>query len=136
MTNGYPYLALKCGCVVDGYRIENVIGTDGLGITYKAEYPALKKTVAIKEYIPADFVFRLEGTKIVPKSEKDQDDYNWGLERFLDEARLLANYDHQNIVNVHRFFKAHGTAYIVMEYVDGETLSPSLRLIKHSHTLS
>ena len=136
MSSKDPHHALKRGYVLDGYRIESVIGSGGFGITYKAEDPVLEKFVAIKEYIPADIAVRLDGTTIVPKSEKDEDDYSWGLERFLDEARLLANYDHQNIVNVHRFFKAHGTAYIVMEYVDGETLSPSLRLIKHSHTLS
>ncbi|MCY4605396.1 MAG: protein kinase, partial [Gemmatimonadetes bacterium] len=53
-------------------------------------------------------------------------DFQWGLERFLDEARTLARFDHRHIIKVHRFFEAHGTAYIVMEYAEGETLSAYL----------
>ena len=49
-----------------------------------------------------------------------------GLDRFLDKARALARLDHRNIIKVHRFFEAHGTAYIVMEYAEGETLSAFL----------
>ena len=50
-------------------------------------------------------------------------DFRWGLERFVDEARTLARFQHPNIIRVHHFFEAHGTAYIVMEYAEGETLS-------------
>ena len=133
MSSKDPHHALKRGYVLDGYRIESVIGSGGFGITYKAEDPVLEKFVAIKEYIPADIAVRLDGTTIVPKSEKDEDDYSWGLERFLDEARLLVKFDHKNIVRVLRFIEAHDTAYIVMEYIDGETLSDRL---KRDKTLS
>ena len=54
----------------------------------------------------------------------------WGLERFLDEAQVLAGFDHAHINRVHRRFQAHGTAYLVLEYVSGETLSERLRHTK------
>ena len=127
MVSTDPHHALKRGYVLNDYTIEGVIGSGGFGITYKAKDPVLKKSVAIKEYIPADIAVRLDDTTIVPKSQKDEDDYNWGLERFLDEAQLLVKFDHKNIVSVLRFIEAHGTAYIVMEYVDGETLSDILK---------
>ena len=63
---------------------------------------------------------------MLAKSDDDQSDFDWGLERFLEEARVLARFDHRNLVKIYRFFEAHGTAYIVMEYVEGETLSQRL----------
>ena len=62
-----------------------------------------------------------------PQASQFRGDFEWGLGRFLDEARTLARFDHRHIVKVHRFFEAHGTAYIVMEYAEGETLSQFLK---------
>ena len=118
-----PYHALSKGLEIDGYEIVRVLGSGGFGITYLGFDTNLDKAVAIKEYMPSDLAVRKGDTTVIPKSDNDLPDFNWGLERFLDEARILARFDHKNIVKVHRFFKAHGTAYIVMEYVEGETLS-------------
>ena len=66
-------------------------------------------------------------TTVKPKSSASKDDYAWGLDRFLDEARALARFDHPHINKVHRFFKENGTAYLVLEYVEGDLLSDLLR---------
>ena len=127
------FQALDKNTEVDGYRINKVIGSGGFGITYLGQDIGLDKAVAIKEYLPRDFAVRVDNISVRAASTSDKDDFAWGLERFLDEARLLAKFDHKNIVSVYRFFEAHGTAYIVMEYIDGETVSS---LLKREKTLS
>ena len=79
--------------------------------------------MAIKEYLPADLTMREQDMSVLPKSSRDEEDLHWGLDRFLEEARVMARFKHPNILQVQHFFQAHGTAYIVMEYVEGETLS-------------
>lgn len=83
--------------------------------------------VAIKEYLPTEFATRAQDSTVVPNSSADARDYAWGLQRFLDEARTLTRFDHPNINKVHRFFEANGTAYLVLDYLEGETLSEVLR---------
>jgi serine/threonine protein kinase len=104
-----------------------LLGSGGFGITYLARDVALDKPVAIKEYMPSDLAVRQQTLTVSPKSGQDKSDFDWGLDRFLDEARTLARFDHPNVVKVSRFFRAHGTAYIVMEHVSGETLSEVLQ---------
>ena len=82
--------------------------------------------MAIKEYLPADLATRESDQCVVPQSTQATADFQWGLERFIDEARILARFQHPNIVRVHHFFEANSTAYIVMEYAEGETLSDFL----------
>ena len=81
--------ALPAGHRLDEYRVDHVLGSGGFGITYYALDIHLNKPVAIKEYLPNDFALRTDATTVKPKSTSDQDDYQWGLERFLDEARAL-----------------------------------------------
>ena len=119
--------ALKPNHQIEDYEIRNVLGAGGFGLTYLGHDINLDKPVAIKEYLPADLAVRDENNSVLPKSSSSKDDFTWGLERFLDEARLLAKFNHKNIVSVHRFFEAHGTAYIVMEFIDGLTLSDLLK---------
>ena len=119
--------ALPAGYRIDEYRIEGVLGSGGFGITYLALDTHLDKPVAIKEYLPNEFAVRTDVTTVRPKSSSDQGDYRWGLERFLDEARTLARFEHPHLNKVYRFFEAHGTAYLVLEYIEGETLSQVLR---------
>lgn len=109
------------------YRIKRIIGSGGFGITYYAEDINLNKPVAIKEYLPNEFAVRTDKTTVKPKSSADRDDYQWGLERFLDEARTLARFKHPHLNEVYRFFKDNGTAYLVLEYIDGETLADLLK---------
>ena len=118
--------ALPAGTRLGEYEVVDVLGAGGFGLTYRAWDPALEKYVAIKEYLPRDFATRTNTRTVVPTSQADRADYEWGLTRFLDEARTLARFDHPHINKVHRFFEAHGTAYLVLEYIEGETLGALL----------
>ncbi len=119
--------ALRAGTQLQEYQIRDVLGQGGFGITYLATDTNLGKRVALKEYLPRDFATRTTGSTVVPNSSADAADYRWGLERFVDEARTLARFDHPHLNKVHRFFEAHGTAYLVLEYIEGEPLSAVLQ---------
>ena len=118
--------ALPPGTRFEEYRLDSVLGSGGFGITYRAYDANLEKFVAIKEYLPNEFATRAERYTVVPQSSTDAQDYHWGLNRFLDEARTLARFDHPHLNKVHRFFESNGTAYMVLEYVEGETLADRL----------
>ena len=118
--------ALPAGYKLNEYRLERILGSGGFGITYYAWDENLNKPVAIKEYLPSDFAVRADGTSVRPKSDGDAGDYQWGLERFLDEARALARFDHPHLNQVYRFFEDNGTAYLVLDYIEGETLAQML----------
>ena len=123
MTTPDHRLALPQGTRVQDFEFHRVLGHGGFGITYLGWNIALDIPVAIKEYLPADLAMREQDRSVLPKSAGDEADFHWELDRFLDEARVMARFKHPNIVQVQHFFQAHGTAYIVMEYVEGETLS-------------
>ena len=127
MTTPDHRLALPQGTRVQDFEFHRVLGHGGFGITYLSWNVALDIPVAIKEYLPADLAMREQDMSVLPKSSGDEADFHWGLDRFLDEARVMARFKHPNIVQVQHFFQAHGTAYIVMEYVEGETLSDLLK---------
>jgi serine/threonine protein kinase len=118
--------ALPPGTMLGDYRLDAVIGHGGFGITYRAFDSQLAKVVAIKEYLPVEFAVR-EGLKVVARGARFADDFAWGRERFLDEARALARFRHPHIVPVMRFLVANGTAYTVMEFEDGRNVAEMLR---------
>ena len=122
----HPIHALPQGYRLEEYELVRVLGFGGFGMTYLGFDHNLNKAVAIKEYLPSDISTRTDNNSVVPQASQFRGDFEWGLERFLDEARTLARFDHRNIIKVYRFFEAHGTAYIVMEYAEGETLSAFL----------
>jgi|GEM_PF-418539 len=113
--------------LVEDYRIERVLGAGGFGITYLAEEAALARSVTIKEYFPSDFALRTEGQDAKPRSESSSGDYQWGLDRFIDEAQTLAKFDHRNIVRVFRYFRANNTGYMVLQFEEGQSLKSWLR---------
>ena len=121
-----PINALPNGYRLQEYELVRVLGFGGFGMTYLGFDHNLDKAVAIKEYLPSDIAVRTSDNSVVPQASEFQGDFAWGLERFLDEARTLARFDHRHLVKVHRFFEEHNTAYIVMEYAEGETLSAYL----------
>ena len=121
-----PLHALPQGHRLQEYELVRVLGFGGFGMTYLGFDHNLDKAVAIKEYLPSDTATRTADHSVAPQASEFRGDFQWGLERFLDEARTLARFDHRHIIKVHRFFEAHGTAYIVMEYAEGETLSAFL----------
>ena len=124
--------ALPPGFRLGNYRVVRVLGAGGFEVTYLCEHGGLGVTVAVKEYLPNDIAVR-SGDAVVPKSAADREGYRWGLSRFLDEARTLARFEHRNVVRVRDYFEANGTAYIVMDYEDGEPLD---RVLERTGTLT
>ncbi|MGD8569901.1 MAG: serine/threonine-protein kinase [Gammaproteobacteria bacterium] len=115
--------ALSQGFSLHWYQIDKVIGDGGFGITYLAHDQNLGRPVAIKEYMPEDFAVRVEGNTVQPRAKDKQGLYEWGLDRFIFEARILAQFDHPNIIRVLSVFEENNTAYMVMEYARGRDLS-------------
>src|SRR3954470_11662988 len=127
--------ALPPGIQLADYVIDRPLGGGGFGITYLARDSNLQLPVAIKEYYPSELVTRGPDNvvRVRAANPEHQDQYDWGLERFLDEARALATFRHPNIVRVLRYFRENGTAYIVMEYESGQPLK---RWVPHNAPLS
>lgn len=116
-------MTLQPGQLIGRYRITAVLGQGGFGITYRAFDAELDRQVAIKEYLPAALAIRQDRVTVVPRSQSAASDLSWGLERFVIEGRALAALHHApGIVKVYDFLQANGTAYLVMELVQGETL--------------
>ena len=109
------------------YKIDQVIGQGAFGITYLAEDVNLDRKVAIKEYMPAQLAIRAEDHSAQPVSKEEAEKYFWGRDRFLNEARLLADVEHSSVVQVLSVFETNNTAYMVMQYERGESLDNILR---------
>ena len=110
------------------YRIDQVLGAGGFGITYRARDVNLDKDVAIKEYLPGELAMRAPDGNVVAQATEREAGYKWGLERFVQEARTLGKFSHPNIVRVLRYFEANATAYVVMDYESGDPLKTVLQL--------
>jgi len=119
--------ALPQGFKLHEYEIHSVLGkSGGFGITYLATDTNLCQSVAIKEYLPSDLAIREGRDTVLAKSTGDEEAFQWGLSRFIEEARVLAKFNHTHIVRVIRYFEANGTAYMVMEYQEGQSLAEYL----------
>ena len=114
--------ALPVGRVIGDFEIREVIGVGGFGIVYRAWEAALERDVAIKEYMPMGMVGRDAGGSLTLRSKSNQADFDLGLASFLNEAKLLARFDHSSLVKVHRFWEEGGTAYMAMPFYRGQTL--------------
>ncbi len=110
------------------YKIEEILGHGGFGMTYLATDTNLKRQVAIKEYLPSMFAFRNADFDVNPLSADHDKNYTWGLTSFLNEARTLAQFKHRNVVQVQTVFEAYNTAYMVMEYEHGESLDQVFKI--------
>jgi len=119
--------ALPMQSMLQEYRVEQVLGAGGFGITYRARDTNLDKDVAIKEYLPGELAMRAPDGKVVAQATEREAGYKWGLERFLLEARTLARFSHPHIVRVLRYFEANATAYMVMDYEHGDPLKTVLQ---------
>ena len=125
MTNNRD--ALEPGTVINGYEIETIVGGGGFGVVYRARHMLLREFVAIKEYFPLELAVRRSGG-VYPRDSAGLH-FHEGLRRFVDEARILVRFrDDPTIVSCRDLFELNGTAYLVMEYVDGQPLSQVLRL--------
>ena len=104
----------------NSYIVGRALGDGGFGITYFAWDTAAQTRVAIKEYIPNGIAGRSATDTSVLPYEQTRREFKWGLDRFLDEARTLKKFsNHDGIVSVETVFSDNGTAYLVMEFLDG-----------------
>ena len=121
--------ALPPGTQLAEFEIQGLLGVGGFGLVYRAYDTSLQRTVAIKEYMPAALAARLDGHTVSVRSSADQGTYQSGLQSFIAEARLLAQFDHPSLVKVYRFFEANNTAYMVMPLYSGMTLKQARTLM-------
>jgi serine/threonine protein kinase len=121
------HVALPAGYRLHWYEIESILGQGGFGITYLARDTNLDHLVAVKEFLPTDLAVRTHDSSVQPLSEGHTDTYGWGLARFITEAQTLAKFRHTNIVQVHSVFESNNTAYMVMDYVEGQSLRDAFK---------
>jgi hypothetical protein len=122
--------ALRDGTRLLDYEIIGLIGEGGFGIVYLARDPLLDRQVAIKEYLPAVMASRASASQaVVVKSQRHAASFKVGLRSFVNEARLLASFDHPSLVKVLRFWEGNGTAYMVMPFYEGPTLAHVLETL-------
>ncbi|MBE5941558.1 MAG: hypothetical protein E7264_03345 [Lachnospiraceae bacterium] len=122
--------AMQMGSLLHGrYQIKRVIGSGGFGITYEAWDEKMSVHVAIKEYLPKSIAIRSANKKEVSiLTYSDNMEYRRGLERFIEEAKTLVQFSSNPVVvNVFDYFEENNTAYIVMEYLEGHSLSCELK---------
>ncbi|MBF0461519.1 MAG: protein kinase [Magnetococcales bacterium] len=120
---------IAIGSDLQNYRIEGVLGQGGFGITYRAVDTDDRKAVAIKEYFPRSMAVRDPNGMVRPKSDSEEDKrmFAWGLERFRKEILTLAKFTHENIVPILYFFETLGTVYMVMPFVEGDSLKAHVK---------
>ncbi len=113
------------------YLIGRVVGYGGFGVTYLAWDNRLEQKVAIKEYLPGEFSTRMPGqTRITVFNGEKREQFHDGLKKFMEEAKKLAKFQNESgIVKVFDSFEENMTAYIVMEFLEGETLTSFLNRV-------
>ncbi len=118
-------LALDSRRILSGnYELGRVLGKGGFGITYAALDRSLQMPVAIKEYLPTSVAGRgTDRATVQPHGDKDASIFESGLNAFLKEGQTLARFNHPNIVRVLAFFRDNGTGYLVMPFLEGQTLA-------------
>lgn len=123
-------LHIQPGTVLaERYLVGKVVGYGGFGVTYIAWDEVLQQRVAIKEYLPSEFATRAPGQSQVTVFTGDKaQQFADGMAKFIDEAKRLAKFQNEpGIVRIYDSFEANNTAYIVMEFLDGETLATYLK---------
>jgi formylglycine-generating enzyme required for sulfatase activity len=119
--------ALPPGTRLGEFEIVHVIGQGGFGIVYFAKDHSLGRDVALKEYMPVAFAGRQGNTQVTMLSEHYAETFQIGLHSFVNEAQLLAQFDHPGLVKVYRFWEANGTGYMAMPFYNAPTLKQMLR---------
>jgi hypothetical protein len=113
---------LAIGTRLNDFEISGVLGEGGFGIVYLAFDHSLQRTVAIKEYMPGTLAGRAADGSVVVRAERHKTTFDAGLKSFINEARLLAQFDHPSLVKVYRFWEKNKTAYMAMRHYHGDTL--------------
>jgi len=121
---------LKKACLQDGkYSILGVLGQGGFGITYEAEQVILHRRVAIKEFYMKEYCDRDSTTSHVTLGTTDGNKAiaKKFLAKFIREAQMIAGFNNPHIIKVHDIFEENGTAYYVMDYIAGGSLSDMVK---------
>ncbi len=127
-----PGHTLPVGTRLREYEVQDLVGEGACSIVYLAWDHALQRQVAVKEYMPASMVGRVQGSaSVVVAVDRHLDAVRAGLKAFINEARLLARSDHPSLVKVYRFWEENGTGYMVMPYCAGPTLKAMLAELGH-----
>lgn len=121
--------SLRVGTRVAEFEVTERIGEGGFSIVYLALDHSLERTVALKEYMPSSLAARTGTTQVQPRSQRHRDTFEAGLKSFVNEAKLLAQFDHPALVKVYRFWEANGTAYMVMPFYQGVTVKDAVRAL-------
>ena len=114
--------ALPAGYRFNEFEIQDVLGSGGFSIVYRAWDHQLERAVAIKEFLPASFALRKADLSLGLRGERYGQAFSAGLTSFIDEARLLARFNHPGLAQVLRFWVQNDTAYIVSLFYEGVTL--------------
>lgn len=113
---------LPVGTRLSDFEIQGILGEGGFGIVYVAFDHSLQRKVALKEYMPGTLAGRAADGSVTVRAERHREAFDAGLKSFINEARLLAQFDHPSLVKVYRFWEQNKTAYMVMRFYDGQTL--------------
>lgn len=116
----------------DGFQLAEFtvikrIGEGGFSIVYLAQDTSLDSMVAIKEYMPSSLASRSNDLSVSVKSDRYLETFDAGMKSFINEAKLLRQFEHASVVKVYRFFESNGTAYMVMPFYEGRTLKQILK---------
>ncbi|MCY4755261.1 serine/threonine protein kinase [Pelomonas aquatica] len=114
--------ALPAGTRFGELEILGTLGVGGFGIVYLARDHSLEREVAIKEYMPSQFAQRDGQSQVSVRSMSMRETFELGRRSFVNEARLLARFDHPSLLKVYRFWEANGTAYMAMPRLVGQNL--------------
>ena len=109
------------------FELTGLVGEGGFGIVYLAYDHSLHRQVAVKEYIPSSLANRTTQNAVAVISDQHVEPFQAGLSSFINEARLLAQFDHPSLLKVYRFWEANGTAYMAMPFYEGVTLKKTLK---------
>jgi serine/threonine protein kinase len=118
---------LPVGTRLHEFEITGFVGEGGFSIVYLAWDHSLERKVALKEYMPSSLAARKGGSRVHARSDRHRDTFETGLKSFVNEGKLLAQFDHPALVKVYRFWEANGTAYMVMPFYEGTTLKDTVR---------
>ena len=121
--------SLPAGTILNGrYIIGRVLGQGGFGITYTARDHQTGQLAAIKEFFPDSMATRTDRTTVTPFYGERGENFTYGRSSFLQEAETMAQFiGNPNIIRVYSYFEENGTAYFVMEYVDGVSLQEHIK---------
>lgn len=117
---------LPVGSRLAEFEVTRIVGQGGFGVVYEAWDPRLERVVAIKEYLPSLLSTRQVDGAVMPLSERHRETFDLGMRSFINEARLLARFDHPSLLKVYRSWQERGTSYMVMPFYRGDTLRQAL----------